>query len=95
MRRLSELISPALSLHLTCTYIFLGSFAAREVRLSELISPALSLHLTGTYIFLGSFAVREVVRLSELISPALSLAPPHWHLYISRELRCARGGASL
>ena len=57
--RLSELISPALSLHLTCTYIFLGSFAAREVRLSELISPALSFHhMGGTYIFLGSFAAR-------------------------------------
>jgi hypothetical protein len=55
MRRLSELISPALSLHLTGTYIFLGSFAAREVRLSELISPALSFHnMGGTYIFLGS-----------------------------------------
>ena len=57
--RLSELIYPALSLHLTDTYIFLGSFAARWLRLSELISPALSLHLTGSYIFLGSFAARR------------------------------------
>ena len=58
--RLSELISPALSLHLTGTYIFLGSFAAREVhRLSELIFPALSFHhMGGTYIFPGNFAAR-------------------------------------
>ena len=55
------------------TYIFLGSFAAREVRLSELISPALSLNLTCTYIFLGSLLRCAMRRLSELISPDLSL----------------------
>ena len=85
--RLSELISPALALHRTGTNICLGSFAARWLHLSELTSPTLSLHLTCTYIFLGSFAARCASL--NLIYPFLSLASPHWHFYISTEIRCA------
>ena len=63
--RLSELISPALSLHLTCTYIFLGSFAAREVRLSELISPLSRSTTCAAYIYFEVASLREVRLLSE------------------------------